>query len=335
MLSSVSFATGMFRDLESYAGVLGQPCWNHFPAQVMVVGISADNNYLIEAAHSTQGAQLNADAIRVGQRLGHLLSPSFGAELVSHCQRCVEARMPIQYEIMGSSCVEEAGHGYFQVLLFPIMKEPGIVDRLLCVILSISKEREVQVAKYSEQELERRVVERTADLIATNLQLSYQASHDSLTNTFNRRHLMEAANAEFMRATRYGLNLCLMMVDIDHFKSINDEQGHLMGDVMLKTVAHTIRAAVRDWDLVGRYGGDEFIILLPETDMPGAHAIAERLSHMLKGARLPVSIGIATLEAHDQSISDLICRADHFLLNAKRNGRNRVECAAFNTVPGC
>ena len=327
MLSSTLFTP---HALASYAGVFDKLCWNTFPAQVMVVGVSGVDNYFIEAAHFNKGAQSSTDSIRVGQHLYHLLSPSFGAELVRHCQRCVEAKIPVQYDIMEGSLVEE--HGCFQVLLFPLMNEAGVVTRLLCVLLSISSDREAQVAKYSEQELERRVVESTADLIASNLQLAYQASHDSLTNTFNRHHLMEAANTEFMRAARYGLKLCLMMLDVDHFKTINDEQGHLMGDVMLKTVAHTIRAAVRDWDLVGRFGGDEFIVLLPETDIQGAYAIAERLSHMLKGAKLPVSIGIATLESHDQSISDLVGRADHQLLNAKRNGRNRVECAAFNVA---
>ena len=327
MLSSTLFTT---HALASYAGVFDKLCWNTFPAQVMVVGVSGVDNYFIEAAHFNKGTQSSTDSIRVGQHLYHLLSPSFGAELVRHCQRCVEAKIPVQYDIMEGSLVEE--HGCFQMLLFLLMNEEGVVTRLLCVLLSISSDREAQVAKYSEQELERRVVETTADLIASNLQLAYQASHDSLTNTFNRRHLMEAANTEFMRAARYGLKLCLMMLDVDHFKTINDEQGHLMGDVMLKTVAHTIRAAVRDWDLVGRFGGDEFIVLLPETDIQGAYAIAERLSHMLKGAKLPVSIGIATLESHDQSISDLVGRADHQLLNAKRNGRNRVECAAFNVA---
>ncbi|EWH03757.1 diguanylate cyclase [Halomonas sp. BC04] len=153
------------------------------------------------------------------------------------------------------------------------------------------------------------------------------ATHDCLTETYNRRQLLELADNEFRRASRYELALCLMMLDIDNFKLINDELGHLAGDHALRTVAQATLAMVRDCDLVGRYGGDEFIIVLPETDILGARAIAERLSKTLQEAgRLSVSIGIASRAHDDQSMDELIHRADTLLLHAKRNGRNRIEC---------
>ncbi len=121
-------------------------------------------------------------------------------------------------------------------------------------------------------------------------------------------------------------------LDIDHFKSINDEKGHAAGDQALQTVTRAIRATVRNCDLVGRYGGDEFIIVLPETDLHGARVIAERLSSTLQGAELFISIGLATLERNDQTIDDVINRADHLLLSAKRNGRNRIESASLTLI---
>lgn len=186
-----------------------------------------------------------------------------------------------------------------------------------------------ELNKYIENEVEKKVKQRTAKLMATNEELFYLANHDFLTGTYNRRYLLELANAEFKRVCRYGLSLCLMMLDLDNFKAINDNQGHPVGDEALKKVAKTLLETVRDCDHVGRYGGDEFIIVLPETDISGAMLIAERLREALSNVKLTISIGIAKLERDDVCIEELIHRADHLLLKAKRSGRDRIESTAL------
>lgn len=328
MHSSVRYAPDYFNyygsDLSSVI-----KCFCEFSAeQMMIISTVDKDNYIVEAVNPLQHARRSNDVISIGKNIIHLLPPPLGEEFFINCKHCVMERVPVNYQVLGGH-IEPQNHPLcLKVLLLPIMNQQGVVTHLLCIFLSSGEDAYTQIAMFTEQEVERRVLERTAELVATNLQLTYLATHDALTETYNRRHLIDLANAEFKRITRYGLTLCVMMLDIDYFKSINDEHGHAAGDHMLNTVAQVMRSTVRDWDLVGRYGGDEFIIILPEANIQGAKVIAERLGNTLKDKGLSVSIGIATLELNDHSIDDLIGRADHLLMDAKRNGRNRIECTS-------
>jgi diguanylate cyclase (GGDEF)-like protein len=158
------------------------------------------------------------------------------------------------------------------------------------------------------------------------------ASIDSLTGLHNRRHFMELAKREFGRARRYQHPLAAIMMDIDHFKRINDTYGHALGDHVLATVAERCRNTVRDIDIVGRYGGEEFVSLLLETDLNGARIVAERLR---QSAALPIetdsgklsitiSIGVAIMDKKCTGLDALLVRADQALYVAKLAGRNQV-----------
>lgn len=329
MLSSVCNKPDFFSCFDCDFNSVAKSLWECFPKEMMIVRVTERNHYIIEEIKNLQPAEFSNHLVSVGKPFRNLLPSPLAEELIVNCTRCVKEVVPVNFEVAGGCFNTGDNQRSFRLLLFPIMHQPGVVSHLLCIVLNSDMTSMTQVAAYSEQEVERRVIERTAELVATNLHLTYLATHDGLTQTYNRLHLLDLANTEFKRAVRYGLSLCVMMLDIDHFKTINDEQGHAAGDHMLKTLAHAMRSTVRDWDLVGRYGGDEFIIILPETDIQGAQVIAERLSNTLQSARLSVSIGIATLELNDRCIDDLINRADHLLLNAKRNGRNRIECTSY------
>jgi len=156
---------------------------------------------------------------------------------------------------------------------------------------------------------------------------------DGLTQIHNKRALFEALEKELMRARRYERDLALLMFDIDFFKRINDQYGHLAGDHVLRELARIVQERIRREEVFARYGGEEFVILLPETPLPGAAALAESLrarvaNHpfVFQGERIPVtvSIGTALLGENDKVASDLIQRADEKLYEAKRGGRNRV-----------
>lgn len=160
-----------------------------------------------------------------------------------------------------------------------------------------------------------------------------EASTDGLTNVFNYRHFRNIFNQEFKRATRYERPLSLLMIDIDHFKFYNDVNGHLYGDDVLKTVANLIRQCCRDTDFVFRYGGEEFVVLLPETIPDQAHKIAERIRKKIAeypfpncnvqpGGALTVSIGIAGFPDDASGETELIAAADAALYSAKRSERN-------------
>ncbi|HYW14671.1 MAG TPA: diguanylate cyclase [Allosphingosinicella sp.] len=176
----------------------------------------------------------------------------------------------------------------------------------------------------------RRAAEATAELqrIATT---------DVLTGLWNRRHLLERLEAETGRSRRTGRPLCLAILDVDHFKRVNDLHGHPVGDEVLRVLACAIKDAVRLSDVVGRMGGEEFAILMPETDRAQARLVCERLGEMV--ARTPVrlpsgeslsvtlSTGIALMAGKEAS-DRLISRADAALYDAKAEGRNRVKLAA-------
>ena len=165
-------------------------------------------------------------------------------------------------------------------------------------------------------------------------ELRRQAHVDYLTGIYNRRHFMERAEQELSRAHRYGKPLSMLMLDIDHFKQINDRHGHKVGDTVLKAVADLSQATFRDVDIVGRLGGEEFAALLPETDQPAALEAAERLRATIANARIPlpgappvsfsVSIGVSSMDSPEDNIDALLQRADKALYKAKDSGRNRV-----------
>jgi len=156
---------------------------------------------------------------------------------------------------------------------------------------------------------------------------------DGLTQVHVKRYLLEALDKELMRARRHTRDLSFLMLDIDHFKKINDLHGHLAGDYVLKDVARLIQQRIRRDEVLARYGGEEFAIILPETNIEGAHALAEGLRERIEQSRfvfqgevirVTMSIGGAILLESDRTSMDLIKRADEKLYEAKHAGRNRV-----------
>ena len=156
---------------------------------------------------------------------------------------------------------------------------------------------------------------------------------DGLTQAHVKRYLLEALEKEIVRARRHSRDLSFLMFDIDHFKKINDIHGHLAGDFVLKELAHIVQGRIRRDEVFARYGGEEFAIVLPETNLAGARALAEGLREKVEKSRfvfqnecimVTISIGVWTLTERDRTNADLIRGADAKLYEAKRGGRNRV-----------
>jgi diguanylate cyclase (GGDEF)-like protein len=156
---------------------------------------------------------------------------------------------------------------------------------------------------------------------------------DGLTQAHVKRFLLEALEKEIIRARRHTRDLSFLMFDIDHFKKINDYHGHLAGDFVLKELARIVQGRIRRDEVFARYGGEEFAIVLPETNLDGARALADGLRDKVETSRfvfqnesirVTVSVGVAMLLEADRTSMDLIKRADEKLYEAKRGGRNRV-----------
>lgn len=179
------------------------------------------------------------------------------------------------------------------------------------------------------KDLEERVRERTRQLEAKNHALELLSITDQLTNLFNRRYLDETLKHEIQRSARYEMTLSLILLDLDHFKAVNDSHGHDSGDQVLISVAEILRDNTRQTDIVGRWGGEEFLILATGTSLSEARIVAEKLRIALAdkrhddAGRVTASFGV--VECHsDDTASTLVKRADKSLYKAKSQGRNRV-----------
>lgn len=220
-----------------------------------------------------------------------------------------------------------------------MMQEYLAVVALLSIGLAIL----LHELRKQRSELEHRVSERTSALqrsndalAAANARLNSLASTDSLTGIANRRHFREIAQRELGRLAGAGNTAVLIMFDLDHFKLVNDRFGHEAGDKVLNRVVHAIQEAVRPLDFFGRFGGEEFLILLPETKRDTAQEIAERVRKKVEATRIEhegntiavtISLGVAEWD-RKATLDGLIRRADAALYQAKTAGRNRVQVAS-------
>jgi diguanylate cyclase (GGDEF)-like protein len=176
-------------------------------------------------------------------------------------------------------------------------------------------------------------------LVGSNIENAYHeeiyrlTTIDGLTQVYNKRYFVETLEREIGRAQRYRRDLSLIMFDIDHFKEINDNYGHLAGDHVLKQLASTVKSRIRREDILSRYGGEEFAIVLPEIDRENCAVFAEKVRQLIERSvfefeetRIPVtvSVGLATLQPEIEDPADLIRMADENLYEAKNQGRNRV-----------
>ena len=248
---------------------------------------------------------------------------------------------------LADSQSSESGHAFAIRLPMPrvsIVASDGrpfaeVERRLIQEMFDVLRLVEESEARY--EELEHRMLSlqrENLDLTVKNRLLSEVSSRDSLTGLYNRWFVMEKIDSELNRSLRHGSPMSLLMLDVDHFKRINDTWGHAAGDQVLQGIGKLLRDCCRVYDVPGRYGGEEFCIVLPETKIGNTSVVAERIRRRLEDTELQcgdtsiavtASIGIAGMDTPDDgdslSPAGLIERADRALYSAKNRGRNRVE----------
>jgi diguanylate cyclase (GGDEF)-like protein len=244
--------------------------------------------------------------------------------------RCVDERHEIRFEGMQA-------HGHYNV---PILDGGNVVGVMVLYLPHghHGEDGEAEFLKAVADILSLVVRQKRVeqDLKEAVRKLRRQAYVDSLTELYNRRFLMERLSEEVDEAHRYERPLSVLILDVDRFKSINDTYGHSIGDKVLHTIGRHMVATTRSYDIAARFGGEEFCLVLPNTDAATAAGIAERMRRLIESdeirtdrehtVKVTVSIGVAGLEA-TESLDRLLARADGALYRAKEGGRNRTEYA--------
>lgn len=186
----------------------------------------------------------------------------------------------------------------------------------------------------------RRILDLQHHLLAATDELRFRASHDMLTGIPNRGTILEAVNRERARQIRDGGSFGVILADLDHFKAVNDTHGHLAGDIVLKEAACRMRACVRSYDSVGRYGGEEFLIVVPTGDGNSTAAVAERVREaisekpvMTESGPISVTASLGIAVSIDRDAKEVLRSADEALYCAKARGRNRVERFDASMIP--
>ena len=229
--------------------------------------------------------------------------------------------------------------GLSALKIFPLKSGESVVGTLVCG----SRDPE-GLPEPAQKELAMLALQAAEALVRTRLyeQAEHLATTDGLTGLLNRRTFNAQLLGRLREAQRYGRPLSLLLLDIDHFKKVNDSHGHPAGDAVLRSVAAMLAHQARETDIVARYGGEEMALILPETDGWGAHAIAERIRKAVGAAphatdqgalRITLSAGLATWPGSGDGAEQLVDAADKALYRAKQGGRNRV-CAANPASPG-
>ncbi len=251
------------------------------------------------------------------QMLGMPMRELLGEKLFTKNQPHIQGALRGEPQHFERTLVKPDGSaGYTLIQYIPDM-HGGRVKGFFVLVADVSELKNTQVA------LEEKV--RELDILATT---------DPLTGLGNRRHFLEHALEEFNRTSRFALDLVYLMMDIDHFKAINDTHGHDAGDEVLKSLAATVRETLRSTDLIGRLGGEEFAALLIHTDLAGARLLAERLRQALEDSeaqtksgpiRFTVSIGLSVYAGPQDTVPEIMKRGDLALYQAKDTGRNQVR----------
>lgn len=249
----------------------------------------------------------NDDMIR--KNLFDILPPTLAQQKKIRIDQVLDSGDPLQFE-------DDYAGTIFLNSLYPVFDRQGHIQNLAYFSRDITAQRQIE---QEHRESERRYKELSIT--------------DDLTNLYNSRHFYSSLQLEIRRAHRYRRALALLMVDIDDFKRFNDTYGHQAGDRVLTKTGAVIRSALREADTGYRYGGEEFAVILPETDGPGAVQLAERIRKELSAMpislkaktndHITASLGISELQAKDR-LSEFVKRADENLYTAKKEGKNRV-----------
>ncbi|NDV11910.1 diguanylate cyclase [Crenobacter caeni] len=312
--------------------------WQEFPDNVFLIACDRDGEFLLADCNPAQQAFIGLPAAATqGKRVRDLVAEPYRETVLERYRQCVATGKPLIYEESGTVEGGGAVH-YWMTLLVPAHGADGQVAFILGVSRDVTALRQAEeVLRRANEELEQRVAMRTAELEAANARLRQIAMYDALTGVFSRAHFFEQGRDAFRLSDERDEPLAVLMLDIDHFKRINDRWGHAAGDDVLRMIGAKLAALFGAGDLIGRCGGEEFAVILPGGSTGQACALANQVCEAIRshafiwqGVRIPcsVSVGAAARQPGDDTLEALLHRADLALLQVKAGGRDGYRLAA-------
>ena len=311
-----------FVDSASGGELLFRTLWKNTHDNMFIVRIEDDNTYIIEASNRAQEQTFGLKPNQLnGYKLKDIMDSKTFQSIEERYTQCVKSNQEITYE--ESALLDGENERFWTTTILPVTDTDGVVR-----IFGIS--REFTQLKNIEKKLEEQVHERTQELNAALKKMKILAETDKLTCIYNRVKLDEVLETSIQYTNRYQNSLGLLILDIDYFKVVNDKHGHLVGDSILKEFAQILKSSIRESDTLGRWGGEEFLIICPNIDEKGLHSLSKNLLQAIskfnftEKIKLTASIG-GSLFHKGNSLEKLISNADNALYKAKNSGRNRFN----------
>ena len=297
--------------------------WNTTNDNMFIIRQNKDGDFIIEKTNNAQKINFNlVDQQIDGVSVKKFLDATTYKNITEKYKLCIKVKKPITYE--EKLIIDNKSARYWQTTIIPIIEKESNITR----IFGIS--REITELKLLNENLEIEVKKRTEQLKEALIEIKKISITDKLTGLYNRHHLDSLLVDIQGIINRYDTNYGLILVDIDDFKNINDTYGHQVGDVILKELSILLKNSVRETDTVGRWGGEEFLIILPSISRESIITLSNNIREKIEKntfstiKNMTASFGSSLIKKNDNAIS-FISRTDKALYKAKRKGKNRVE----------
>lgn len=304
--------------------------WNHSDDNMFVVLKDEFGDFITEKSNPTLVNLFNLHPKQAsGCSLKSLLSEDSYQIIADRYNQCLETNEPISYE-EAHSISDDKKPRYWSTMIIPVIDSETSEQRIFGISREITKlKRYEEQLKVSNEKLEVDVVKRTKELQLALKEMKVISQHDKLTGLFNRHKLDEDLTKSIEEARNSGKSFGLAMLDIDNFKEVNDSCGHHIGDKVLTEFSQLLKSSIRTTDVLGRWGGDEFLIITPNTNQEQMQAMAANIKAKLQKHQsdlfpsLSSSIGL-TLYQNNDDIDSIVLRADKAMYTSKRQGKNKI-----------
>ena len=309
--------------------LLFRTLWNSSDDNMFIVSIDEDGEFISEASNSSLEKTFNLEVNQLdGLRLRDLLDQDTYKIVTDRYKQCIKLNKPITYN--ESIVLDGANERFWSTTILSVIDKENNDTKIFGISREFTKLKNIEKElKRVNDTLEIQVRERTNELTQTLEEIKKISITDALTGLYNRGKIDESLEYEIQYCKRYKEEFGLIMMDVDYFKNVNDTYGHQVGDMILVEFANILKNNIRGTDIVGRWGGEEFIVICPKANLTKTKVVAEHIRNKIESFQFSkvkdqtVSLGVTVLQDND-SLGTILKRVDEALYKSKHNGRNCI-----------